>query len=171
MALFSSLLDESLEAWRDVRQGLIKEVENIPDDRFDYRPTPQVRSVAELIQHILEVALLMTGELTRPDTDFRRAPWPQLLELYSSGVADAGTKPELLNLLRVSIEEAEEKFRAAGELHMLQFITRFDGEQGTRLAWLHHGIEQEMYHRGQLTLYERLLGIEPALTRRIRASS
>ncbi|RMD96511.1 MAG: hypothetical protein D6814_11245, partial [Calditrichaeota bacterium] len=35
-------------------------------------------------------------------------------------------------------------------------------------AWLHHGIEQEMYHRGQITLYERLLGIEPALTRRIR---
>jgi uncharacterized damage-inducible protein DinB len=54
---------------------------------------------------------------------------------------------------------------------MLQFIERFDGEQGTRLAWLHHGIAQEMYHRGQLVLYERLMGIEPALTARIRKSS
>jgi uncharacterized damage-inducible protein DinB len=25
-----------------------------------------------------------------------------------------------------------------------------------------------MYHRGQLTLYARLLGLEPALTKRIR---
>ncbi len=53
---------------------------------------------------------------------------------------------------------------------MLQLITRFDGEQGTRLAWLNHGIAQEMYHRGQLVLYQRLMGIEPALTRRIRES-
>jgi uncharacterized damage-inducible protein DinB len=54
---------------------------------------------------------------------------------------------------------------------MLQLITRFDGTPGTRMAWLHHGIDQEMYHRGQLTLYARLLGIEPALTKRIRGAS
>jgi uncharacterized damage-inducible protein DinB len=36
------------------------------------------------------------------------------------------------------------------------------------LAWLYHGIAHEEYHRGQLTAYERLMGIEPALTRKIR---
>jgi uncharacterized damage-inducible protein DinB len=41
-------------------------------------------------------------------------------------------------------------------------------ERGTKLAWLQHGIAQEMYHRGLLTLSERLMGLEPALTRRIR---
>jgi uncharacterized damage-inducible protein DinB len=54
------------------------------------------------------------------------------------------------------------------EIHMLQTISRFDGQKGTRLAWLYHGIDQEMYHRGQLALYQRLMGIEPSLTRRIR---
>jgi uncharacterized damage-inducible protein DinB len=51
---------------------------------------------------------------------------------------------------------------------MLQLIERFDGEMGTRLAWLHHGIAQEEYHRGQLCTYARLIGVEPALTRLIR---
>ncbi len=171
MASYKSLLEETLESWRDVRQGLIEEVENVPDDRFDFRPTPEVMSVTELVQHILEVALMMTGELTRPDTNFRRAPWPELLGLYAAPVKAATSKAELLDLLRTTILEAERQFLEAGELLMLQFITRFDGEQGTRLAWLHHGIAQEMYHRGQLVLYERLLGIEPALTRRIRAAS
>lgn len=171
MSLFDSLLEETLEAWSDVRQGLVDEVANVPEDRFDFRPTPDTRSVTELIQHILEVALMMTGELTRPDTDFHRAPWPELLDLYAADVKGAGTKAELLGLLRSSIQEAEQKFRAAGELAMLQLITRFDGEQGTRLAWLNHGIAQEMYHRGQLVLYERLMGIEPTLTRRIREAS
>ena len=171
MSLFQSLLDEALEAWTDARQGIIEEVENIPAERFDFRPTPETRSVAELVQHILEVSLMMTGELTRADTDFRRAPWPELLALYASHVGQAETKSALLDLLRSSIQESARQFREAGELAMLQLITRFDGQQGTKLAWLHHGIAQEMYHRGQLTLYPRLLGVEPALTRRIRESS
>lgn len=166
-----SLLDETLESWEDVRHGLIEEVENIPEDRFDFRPTDEVRSVTELLQHILEVALMMTGELTRPDTDLHREPWPDLLDRYASHVHEAETKDRLVALLRSSIEDAVARFRDAGELAMLQLITRFDGQKGTRLAWLQHGIAQEMYHRGQLCLYERLMGIEPALTRRIRASS
>jgi uncharacterized damage-inducible protein DinB len=171
MASFKSLLEETLEGWRDVRQGLIEEVENIPEDRFDFRPTPEVKSATELVQHILEVALMMAGELTRADTDFRRAEWPELLDLHAAHVKAATTKAELLGLLRTTIGEAEQQFLEVGELQMLQFITRFDGEQGTRLAWLQHGIAQEMYHRGQLVLYERLMGIEPALSRRIRSSS
>ncbi|NIN72895.1 MAG: hypothetical protein GTO46_13415 [Gemmatimonadetes bacterium] len=170
MTSYKSVLEETLEGWRDVRQGLIEEVENVPADRFDFRPTADVMSVTELVQHILEVALMMTGELTRTDTDFRRAPWPELLDLYAGPVKAATSKAELLDLLRTTIGEAEQRFLDVGELHMLQFITRFDGEQGTRLAWLQHGIAQEMYHRGQLVLYERLLGIEPALTRRIRSA-
>lgn len=171
MAAYKSLLEETLEGWRDVREGLIEEVENIPADRFDFRPTPEVKSVTELVQHILEVALMMSAELTRSDTDFQRAPWPQLLDLYAAPVRAAASKKALLELLHSTIEEAEQRFLDAGELHMLQFITRFDGEPGTRLAWLYHGIAHEMYHRGQLVLYERLLGIEPALTRRIESAS
>jgi len=171
MAPFKTLLEETLESWRDVRRGLIEEVESIPADRFDFRPTPEVRSVTELLQHILEVSLMMAGELTRPDTDFRRAPWPELLDLYAAPVKEATNKGELLTLLQTTIDVAEQQFLEAGELHSLQLIERFDGLHGTRLAWLNHGIAQEMYHRGQLALYERLMGIEPALTRRIRSSS
>ncbi len=66
--------------------------------------------------------------------------------------------------------DAEKQFRGAGELAMWQFIERFDGKQGTKMQWLHHGIAQEMYHRGQLALYARLMGLEPALTQRIRGA-
>lgn len=168
MPEFANVLDETLEGWWDVRNGLIDEVRNIPASKFDFRPTPEVRSVRDLVQHILEVAMMMTGELTRPDTDFRRAPWPKLLGMYAGPAYKARSKPDLLRLLKSQMKDAERKFREAGELSLLQFITRFDGKRGTKFAWLHHGIEQEMYHRGQLTLYARLLGLEPALTRQIR---
>jgi uncharacterized damage-inducible protein DinB len=168
MPPYNTMLEETLEAWQGVREGLIAEVRNIPANRFDFRPTPQSRSVAELAQHILEVAMMMTGELTRPDTNFHRAPWPKLLGLYAKAAWRAKTKPVLLRLLTSQIKDGERRFRQAGELSLLQLITRFDGLPGTRLAWWNHGIAHEEYHRGQLALCARLMGIEPALTRLIR---
>jgi len=168
MVEFKSLLEETLEGWRDVRLGLIEELAQIPADQYAFRPQKEVRSVLELAQHILEVAMMMTGELCRPDTNFRRAPWPKLLAMYAQPAWAAKTKAEVLELLRSTLDDAEKAFLEAGELHMLQLIERFDGTLGTRLAWLQHGIAQEMYHRGQITLYERLLGLEPALTQKIR---
>jgi len=168
MTSYTNLLEEALDAWEDARLGALEEARNIPAEHWDFRPTPDVRSVRELVVHILEVAMFMTAELTRPDTDFRRAPFADLLAQYAKPAYAASTRDELLDLMQSQLIDGVAAFRAAGELHMLQFIKRFDGELGTRLAWLHHGIAQEMYHRGQLTTYARLLGIEPALTKRIR---
>jgi uncharacterized damage-inducible protein DinB len=167
MAEFVSLLDETIEGWWDVRNGVIAEVRNIPAARFDFRPVPEVRDVREMVQHILEIAMMMTGELTRPDTNLRRWPWPRLLRHYAGAAYRANTKPALLALLKAQMQDAEKKFRAAGELALLQFHTRFDGRQGTKYAWWHHGIAQEEYHRGQLATYQRLMGIVPALTKAI----
>ncbi|UCG51529.1 MAG: DinB family protein [Candidatus Latescibacterota bacterium] len=168
MPTYKSILEETLEAWEDVRFGIIEEVRNIPGGRFDYRPTPDVMSVHDLVAHILEISMMMTEELTAPDANFHRMSFGRLIKKHAAPVRAATTKGDLVKLLRSQFRDAERKFRSAGELHLLQFITRFDGEKGTRLAWLHHGIAQEMYHRGQLTVYERLMGIVPALTKRIR---
>lgn len=166
----STLLEETLEAWEDARFGIIEEIKIIPEDKFDFRPTQEVRSVKELVIHILEVAMMMTGELTRADTNFRRVSWPELLRMYAVEAYKPHTKQSLIDLLKSQLDDALKAFRKAGELHLLQFIERFDGLKGTRLTWLQHGIAQEMYHRGQLTLYIRLLGLEPALTRKIRGT-
>lgn len=168
MNQFTTILEEVLESWEDARVGVIEEFQNIPADRFDFRPAKDVRSVLELGIHILEVAMMMTGELTRPDTNFRRAPWPKLLEMYASPAHKLTSRQQTIKLMRSQLKDGLKAFRKAGELHMLQFIKRFDGTPGTRLAWLQHGIAQEMYHRGQLTTYARLLGLEPALTTRIK---
>ena len=168
MVAYRNLLEEALESWTDTREGLIEEVKNIPARNFAFRPTAEVRSVQEIVVHILEVAMMMTGELTRADTNFRRLPWPKLLRMHAKKAYQAKTKADLLRLLRSQFKQAEKKFLKIGELYMLQLIRRFDGELGTRLAWLHHGIAHEEYHRGQLTVYQRLMGIEPALTKQIR---
>ncbi len=166
-----SLLDEALEAWEDTRRGVVAEVENVPAERFGFRPEDEVRSVEELVLHIMEVSEMMVGELTRPDGSFRRRPFPELVDEHAGALEGVSGKDDLLDALEGTLGRGLERFRDAGEIHMLGTIQRFDGRRGTRLGWLHHGISQEMYHRGQLCTYQRLMGLVPALTKRIRGDA
>lgn len=165
------LLEEALEAWEHARRGLIAEARNVPAEEYGFRPADDVRSVAELLVHVMEVSAMMVGELTRAGGGFGRAVFLDLIEEHAGDLRGLEERDEILGALEATLEDGLERFRAVGELWMLGLVERFDGRRGTRLAWLHHGVAQEMYHRGQLCTYERLLGRVPALTRRIRGEA
>jgi uncharacterized damage-inducible protein DinB len=163
-----SLLDETLAGWTYTRQGVIAEVENLPEPAFDFRPGDGSRTTRELVQHIIESGLMMSGELTRPDGDFQRQSYPSFLEEYAKGVTSHRTKAALCDSLRRTQADGDALIRSAGEVWMLQTIRQFDGSRATRLSWMHHGVAHEEYHRGQLALYARLVGRVPALTKLIQ---
>lgn len=167
MTSYTTILEEALEAWEYTRQGVIDELRNLPETSMAFRPSPESRTVGELARHIVESGLLMSGELSRRDGDFRRKGYEALLREHGRGVARMTTRRALLDGLARTHRDGERALRKAGELHMLQNIRRFDGKLGTRLAWMQHGISHEEYHRGQLALYARLLGRVPALTQLI----
>jgi uncharacterized damage-inducible protein DinB len=161
------LLAEFLEAWRYTRSGVIAEAENLPEDRFLERPSGLGRSPLELVNHIVESGWLMAGELSRPGGDFLRASYGDLLAEHTPARDRAGDRAAALEALRRSLEQGQDRLRAAGLQWMTEPIRQFNGEPASRLAWMHHGISHEEYHRGQLALYARLFGKTPALTRQI----
>jgi uncharacterized damage-inducible protein DinB len=165
------LLEEMLEAWKDARGLVLDEARNIPAERYDFRPTDEVRSVGELLAHILEVSEMMVGELCRPDGDFLRKPFPELIAEYAADVMELREKAQLVEALTRTLQRGQQRFREAGAAHLAAGIRRFDGQEASRLAWMHHGISQEMYHGGQLALYSRLMGLVPALTQRIQGGA
>jgi uncharacterized damage-inducible protein DinB len=157
-----------IETWKDVREGLIAEVSKIPAGKFDFKATPETRSVAELVQHIIGTQAVLVGEMCRPDTNLMRAPFPELIKQYAGEVVSTTDKDGLLELLARSQEAAAEKIRAFGEEPLHEQTRRFDGKVTSKLGFLHFSYSHEMYHRGQLTVYERLMNIEPALTTRFK---
>jgi len=86
---------------------------------------------------------------------------------YAPNVRDATDKIAIIKLLETAMEECESQLREHAD-EMKNTMKRFDGKQMTKLAFMSFAIAHEMYHRGQLTVYERLLGIEPMLTQRFR---
>ena len=162
-----SLLDELLAAWAYTRQGVIAEIRNLPDKLTGFRPTPGSRTLADLAVHIVESGLMMSGELTRADGNFRRQSYEAFAKQYAVPSSGRRSRRDLLTLLKDTHARGETQIRRAGEVRMLQQIVQFNGEKATRLSWMHHGIAHEEYHRGQLALYARLTGEVPALTKLI----
>ena len=168
MSEHPTLLEETLEAWRYARHGFIDEAANIPPGDWGFRPTPENRDVTELVRHIIESGLMAVGELTRPDGDFTRQPFPDHVREHAGSLPEAADRDRWLALLEETFNDGERRLRSAGEDLMMAPITQFNGEPARRLVWFHHSIAHEEYHRGQLAIYARLTGHVPALTQRIR---
>ena len=160
-------LESVIEGWREVRNGLIDEANQIPVDKFSFQPAPESRSVKQLLQHLVESQKFLVGEACRPDTNLMRGSFADNVKLYAPNVRDVDDKDELLNLLRASMDEAASQLTSAAD-EMKNPMKRFDGKEMSKLAFMSFAIAHEMYHRGQLTVYERLLNIEPVLTQRFR---
>jgi len=156
-----------IASWQEVRAGLIDEAGQIPADQFSFQPTPDTRTVTQLLQHLVESHKLLIGEACRPDTNLMRGSFAEQIKHYAPDVRSIADKDGLLSLLRASMDESAAQLLAAAD-ELQNTMKRFDGKEMTKLAFLSFAIAHEMYHRGQLTVYERLLGIEPALTQRFR---
>jgi len=154
-------------SWKEVRAGLIDEADQIPADKFSFQAASNTRSVAQLLQHVIEAQKFLVGEVSRPDTNLLRQSFANQIKHYAPGVSDVNDRDDLLNLLRASMEDAETQLTTASD-ELKNTMKRFDGKEMTKLAFLSFAIAHEMYHRGQLTVYERLLDIEPALTQRFK---
>jgi uncharacterized damage-inducible protein DinB len=157
-------VDMLINMWKEFRKGLIAEVEQIPEDKFDFRATAETRTIAEVLQHIVEIQKMLIGEASRPDGSLRRQSFADHIKEYAPDVASVNDKHGLLELLRTSMEVCEASIRSNEDL-MTGSIGGMDGKPAPKLRVVNFAMSHEMYHRGQLTVYERLLNLEPALTK------
>ena len=160
-------VDAIIGNWREVRAGLIDEASQIPDDKFSFRAADGMRSVAELLQHLVESQKFLVGEACRPDTNLMRKSFAENIKDYAPDVRGVSDKQGILRLLAAAMEDTEKLLQDHAD-EMKNTMKRFDGKEMTKLGFMSFAIAHEMYHRGQLTVYERLLGIEPMLTQRFR---
>lgn len=160
-------VDEICFAWKEVRDGLVKEVESIPADQFGFRAAEGSRSVLEILQHILESERVLTSEICSNDTNLKRPPL-ELVAEHASHVKNADTRDAILELLRGSLDKSTQLIREYGDEKLEQMMPGFDGKQLAKRVMLNFVVGHEMYHRGQVTVYQRLLGVEPALTKFIK---
>ena len=133
-----------------------KAIAQFKDDQLDYRPTPEVKSVKELVCHIyggerVTAESLLTGKLTQEDSTATEA---EGLKLKTTAELVAWAR-DCHERAKAAIEKAPEE-RISGNMEV--FYGTFPGWQMVNFAY-----DEHWHHRGQLYTYLRLLGTEPVM--------
>ena len=137
-------VDIMIQTWKEFRKGLIAEVEQIPEDQFSFRATPETRSIVELLQHIVETQKVLVGEASRPNASLRRQSFADHLNEYASEVKSVTDKNGLLELLRSSMEVCEANIRSNGEM-LNDSMGGLDGNPTPKLKVVNFAMSHEMY--------------------------
>ena len=164
---------ELAASFRTVRANTVKIAQEIPEEKYGFRPAEGTRTVGEILAHIafaskfVEQVTFVEKRSTLEGFDFMSFMGGLMAEQ-----AKPRTKAEIIALLTAQCDEFSNKLESAPEDLLAESVTAPPGAQPpsrTRFDMLASVKEHEMHHRGQLMLIERMLGITPHLTREMQA--
>jgi uncharacterized damage-inducible protein DinB len=161
------------ESMRTVRKNTIQIAQDIPRESYDYRPTVESKSIAEILLHIAAVwqityQIHQTERLSSLSgfdfNNFSKGSWVKEKETFD--------KHQLIQLLQREGQHFCDWVQGLPEAVLMETVQMPPGSEPaskTRFEMLLGAKEHEMHHRAQLMVIQRLLGIVPHLTRNRQA--
>jgi len=158
---------------RTVRKNTIIIAEEIGEEHYGFRPTPETRSVAQLLMHIGLVPRIQEQiHAIERRTTLVGFDFPAFITRLSEEEQRALPKVKIVEFLRTEGDRFAGWLEGVSDEFLAERVTMPSGmvpDSKTRFEMLSAPKEHEMHHRGQLMLMERLLGIVPHMTREMMA--
>lgn len=149
-----------------IRQGMIKEIEHeasltkkmlerIPIDKFNWKPHDKSREIGALAIHVAQLPSWASRALTSSEFD---------ILTMKREVPEIKTAEDLVKILEASVSKAVEDLQKASDESMMETWTFKRGEHVVfslpRAAVIRSmAMNHLIHHRGQLSVYLRLLNI------------
>lgn len=164
---------ELAESFRTVRQNTMTIAEEIPAVKYDFRPTPETRSIGQLLTHIaVSYTFQHQVHAVERRTTLEGFDFPSLMQRLVAEEQQSRSKEQIVELLRTNGKKWAGWLEGLSEEFLAQKVSMPSGRTPpvkSRFEMILSVKEHEMHHRGQLMLIERLLGIVPHLTREMQA--
>lgn len=133
----------TIEKWHHNREYVIKMIELMPEDKFDYRVTPETATFRKQVLHMIQnMVWLSTKYLHAPAFD------------HDIKYADPN-KEELLTLLNLAFDTAIDGIAGAQNRELSETVDFFAGEKSL-LQIIELMDDHLTHHKGQLVAYLRL---------------
>lgn len=160
---------ELARSFRTVRNNTVKIAEEIPEDKYGFRPAEGCRSVAETLAHIAVMSRVPEQiHVIEHRSNLVGFDFFGLMGKLQAEVKVPRSKPQILELLRTEGEKYASILENASDAFLGEQVEYPEGMEPrvkSRFEMLSATKEHEMHHRGQLMVIERMLGITPHLTR------
>jgi uncharacterized damage-inducible protein DinB len=160
---------EMAASFRTVRKNTLQIAEDIPEDKYGFRPAEGSQTVGQLLTHIaLSSTFHQQVNFVEKRTSMAGFDFPKLMAGLIAEQSKPRTKADIIALLKTEGEKFAGLLESATDEFLGEVITMPQGgdpPSRTRFDMLLSVKEHEMHHRGQLMMIERMLGITPHLTR------
>jgi uncharacterized damage-inducible protein DinB len=159
-------------SFRTVRNNTLVIANEIPEEQYGFRITPESRSVAEILAHIAltcEVQELVHGKerlSTLVGFDYF-----SVMGGIIAREKQPRTKAEVIELLKTSGERYATWMEGLSDEFLgeqVEYPPHMNPPVKSRFEMIMSPKEHEMHHRGQLMVIERVLHITPHMTRQMQ---
>jgi uncharacterized damage-inducible protein DinB len=145
-----------LSQWNEIGRKLIAMAEDFPEDKYDFKPTPAVRTFAEQLLHVTSSMYYFTDPATGQKPRFGEDPKRDGLK----------TKAEIVAFAKKCVEDGAAVIKSKGDKGMSELITDPESKQQEQISDLAYSLtEHSGEHYGQLVVYYRVAGLVPPESR------
>jgi uncharacterized damage-inducible protein DinB len=142
----TSFLTPAKATWESTRNLVIAIVEVMPEDKYDFKPTPTVRTFRDNVIHLVAENYLFFGRVAG--------------ENLGNPAQNLKSRDELIKALRESYDYGAKVWAGLTEEKALEMI-EVRGQKVQRWSAILGAIQDNMNHYGNLVVYVRLNGIVP----------
>ena len=155
--------------FRTVRKNTLQVAHDLPADKFNFRATPDTRSVAETLAHIASnTRWVHRVHGVDKATSMSSESFQKYIGDANAYAATLTARDALLAALESNGREFADWLETLTDATLAERVTfapPIQPSHKTRFEMLLGVKEHEMHHRAQLMLIERMVGIVPHLTR------
>jgi len=159
--LNDTLKQQMIRDWERAKDYTLEYLNAMPADKYSFRPVDSIRSFAEQMLHfsLSNVGLVFFGTGYQ-DPGIQKMFFKPNFEK----IATLQNKDSILYYMSKSYDFAIDAVKNTDFNKLGEMVTQdMPGgrRSATRLAWLLKAFEHQTHHRGQCTIYLRLVGIRP----------
>jgi uncharacterized damage-inducible protein DinB len=158
-------------AFRTVRKNTVTIAEEVPADKYDFRATPDTRTIGETLAHLAVSTGFQRHVHESRLTDMKTVNFPTLFQKFTAEEAALRSKPEILAALKAEGDAFAAFLESLPEAVLAEQVAMgpmTDKASKSRFEMLLGAKEHEMHHRGQLMTLQRMIGQTPHLTRQMQ---
>ena len=162
---------ELAASFRTVRGNTLKIAEEIPEDKYDFKPANESRTIGKTLTHIALGSGFQYHIQSNKVSDLKTVNFPELMQGVMAEEAKTRSKAETIALLKAEGDKFASFLEGLPESFLAESVTMPPGMEPpakSRFEMLLGAKEHEMHHRAQLMTAQRMIGQVPHLTRQMQ---
>ena len=140
---------EVQRSYASQKGNILKAADKMPAEDYQFKPTPDIRTYARVVNHVTEAQLRTCGAVNRTaPNDLAKVP------------ADTADKAAIIDGLKASFAECDKAFAAVTDANLADMFDVFNAKR-SRIGIMWGTVSHDNEQYATLSLYLRLKGLAP----------